>query len=128
MNRIHNNIRILRKLNELSQENAAFELGISQSQYSRRENGSIEFTISELIKLSKLLNVSYENIIEKNYSENINNKLSHTTTILPAENNSKDHRIVELLLNVFDVLLKNEMRIEEKSHIINTIKSRLENY
>lgn len=40
-----------------SQENVALDLELSQSQYSRRENGSINFSLDEIRILCKILNL-----------------------------------------------------------------------
>ena len=56
--KLHEKIKYLRELKHLSQENIAFEIGINQSQYSRRENGNIKLTYDEICKLSIVLEVS----------------------------------------------------------------------
>ena len=40
-----------------SQENVALDLELSQSQYSRRENGAINFSLDEIRILCKILNL-----------------------------------------------------------------------
>ena len=53
-----NKLRMLRLKNNLSQENVAFELGISQKAYSKIENGQVRLTQDKVKKLSELFNVS----------------------------------------------------------------------
>ena len=53
--KIHNRVKALREEKKLSQEYIAHELGLNQSQYSRRENGEVKFMAQEVFNLSKLL-------------------------------------------------------------------------
>lgn len=48
----------------LSQEKIADLLGISQSQYNRRENGVTKISKKELDKMAKILDTTLENIYE----------------------------------------------------------------
>jgi transcriptional regulator with XRE-family HTH domain len=50
-------IKKLRLSKGYSQENMAMDLGLSQSQYSRRENGTIEFSLVEIRRICKILDV-----------------------------------------------------------------------
>jgi transcriptional regulator with XRE-family HTH domain len=127
MKKIHKNIRILRYLNELSQENIAYELGLSQSQYSRRENGVIEFSVSEILKLSKLFNVSYEEIID---DSSVKEHLQKTKLDLSNKNEITDrqHSIIDFIIKALDIVVKGDLEIQEKDDIINSLKSRLNNY
>jgi transcriptional regulator with XRE-family HTH domain len=127
MKKIHKNIRILRNLNELSQENIAYELGLSQSQYSRRENGVIEFSVSEILKLSKLFNVSYEEIID---DSNVKEYLQKTKLDLSNKNEITDRQnsIIDFIIKALDIVVKTDLEIQEKDDIINSLKSRLNNY
>ena len=50
-------IKALRLSRGYSQENMAMDLGLSQSQYSRRENGAIEFSLEEIRKICKILDL-----------------------------------------------------------------------
>jgi transcriptional regulator with XRE-family HTH domain len=53
-----------RKEKGISQEDMAIQMGIEQSQYSRRENGTVQITKSEWSKIAKILNVPFEEIYE----------------------------------------------------------------
>lgn len=81
-------IRHIRQMKNLSQENLATALGISQKSYSELENGKISITIDKLEEIAKILKVSMEDIfnystdkvfyynnntIENGYIENVNN-------------------------------------------------------
>lgn len=50
-------IRILRQQKGLSQENIAFELGISQKALSKIENGESSLSYDKLLKIAKILEV-----------------------------------------------------------------------
>ncbi len=56
--KLNEKVKYYREIKRLSQESVAFELGLNQSQYSRRENGSIKFDADEISHLSKILDVS----------------------------------------------------------------------
>jgi transcriptional regulator with XRE-family HTH domain len=56
-------IKKLRLSKGYSQENMAMDLGLSQSQYSRRENGTIEFSLIEIKKICKILDLDLHQTI-----------------------------------------------------------------
>ena len=62
---IYTNIRNLREDNDLKQSDIAHVLNLSQSSYSKREIGAVEFTASELIILSEFYNVSIDFLLAK---------------------------------------------------------------
>jgi transcriptional regulator with XRE-family HTH domain len=53
-----------RKEKGISQEDMSTQLGIEQSQYSRRESGTVQITKSEWSKIAKILNIPFEEIYE----------------------------------------------------------------
>jgi transcriptional regulator with XRE-family HTH domain len=73
---VHEKIKIIREDKKLSQGFLAHELGLDQSQYSRREKGEIQFVPDEIVKLSKLLDTSISNLFgeETNVFNNIDQK------------------------------------------------------
>ncbi|MDP2237037.1 MAG: helix-turn-helix transcriptional regulator [Bacteroidales bacterium] len=60
----NNNLKRMRELRNFSQEYVANQLNISQSNYSRIENGSIKLDIGRLIKLAKLFQVKPHILLE----------------------------------------------------------------
>ena len=76
--KLHEKVKFYRELKRFSQENIAFDLGLNQSQYSRRESGAIKFNVEEIDKLSKILDVSAnelfgdETIVFNNVDQNRN--------------------------------------------------------
>lgn len=75
--KVGENIRKLRDLRGLSQEVLSSEVGISQKQLSRIENGHVSPTLDILIKVSETIGVKLsellnfdENLIFNNYNNN----------------------------------------------------------
>lgn len=62
-------IRRLRELHQLSQEDMAFELGISQPAYSKMERGVTDIAIYRLQKIANILNCSAGDLMEKSAAE-----------------------------------------------------------
>jgi transcriptional regulator with XRE-family HTH domain len=67
---LHEKIRSIRENKKLSQGYLAQELGLDQSQYSRREKGEIPFVPNEIVRISKLLETSISDLFGE---ENANN-------------------------------------------------------
>jgi len=67
-----NNIKIIRETQKLMQKDVALHIGVDKSTYSKIEKGLREVTVAELIKMTKLFNLSVDEII--NYDENIKPK------------------------------------------------------
>ena len=63
---IAENIKMIRLLKKLTQEYVADQLGMSQANYSRIENGQIEFTITNLNNIAKALSVDVNVLIDLN--------------------------------------------------------------
>ena len=55
--KLHEKVKFYREARGLSQDFLASELGLNQSQYSRRENGNIKFTVQEVSALGRVLDV-----------------------------------------------------------------------
>ena len=56
-------VREYRKLNGYKQEDLAKLLSMTQSAYSRKENGKRGFTTSEITKLKEFFKVSYDDLL-----------------------------------------------------------------
>lgn len=59
-----NNLKVIRELNNLSQGQLALLLGTTQQRVSEWENGKVEPTLFNLIKLTRALNTSFEELTE----------------------------------------------------------------
>jgi transcriptional regulator with XRE-family HTH domain len=57
------NIKSIRERKNLTQEYMAQELGISQNSYSNIENGGVKLTIERLLEISKVLEVTAEELL-----------------------------------------------------------------
>lgn len=64
-----NNIKTIREKQELLQKEVAAHIGVDKSTYSKIEKGLREVTVVELQKLTKLFNLTADQIM--NYNENI---------------------------------------------------------
>ena len=65
MNRkVYENIRKIRELKNLTREYVAAELNMSPSGYGKIERGDVDLTVSKLIEISKVLDVSTEFIFK----------------------------------------------------------------
>jgi transcriptional regulator with XRE-family HTH domain len=61
---IHQNIKKIRELKNLTREHVADELHMSTSGYGKIERGEVDLTISKLTKIAEVLNVSVDFIIK----------------------------------------------------------------
>ena len=68
MNNIGNKLRILREQKNLSQENLAFELGITQPSYARLEKEGDNISIKRLIQIASILKTTVSEIIDEKNS------------------------------------------------------------
>jgi DNA-binding XRE family transcriptional regulator len=64
MKHVTRNIRKLRIDRELSQENVAFNLKISQSSYAKMESGQSRLSINRLYQLAVFFNVPIEELLK----------------------------------------------------------------
>ena len=65
MKHVIRNIRKMRIDRELSQENVAFNLQISQSTYAKMESGQSKLNLERLYKLAVFFNVAVEELLKK---------------------------------------------------------------
>ncbi len=103
-------VKLLREEKKISQEFISHELGLSQSQYSRRENGEVKFVAEEIGKLAKILEVSVSQI----YGEATNSFSVHTQN---GGNFGQYIQVSEKLIEQY------EARLKEKDEMIILIKS-----
>lgn len=65
MKHVLRNIRKMRIDRELSQENVAFNLQISQSSYAKMESGQSKLSIDRLYQLASFFKISAEDLLKK---------------------------------------------------------------
>lgn len=61
---VHINIRKIRELKSLTREFVAEEVKMSMSGYGKIERGEVDLTVSKLIEIAKVLDVSVEFILK----------------------------------------------------------------
>jgi transcriptional regulator with XRE-family HTH domain len=107
---INQKIKRQRELKKISQDaTMAYKLGISQSQYCRRENGTLRFTIDETIKTAKILDLPITTLIETN--KDCDKKIEVLKTDKP--------KLSDQLINQY------EARLKEKNEIISLLKEKV---
>jgi putative transcriptional regulator len=70
--KIINNIKTIRESKNLTADYIAQQMGISQSTYSRKETGESDFSLTELIRLGEVFEVSVSKIIDMDLANVIN--------------------------------------------------------
>ena len=101
--KLNEKIKQLRENKKLSQSYIAYELGLDQSQYSRREKGEIQFIPDEIIKLSKMLETTIANLFEEQQNDN---------------DNKQNLSILEKLTEQY------ELRLKEKDEMIALLRNK----
>ena len=102
-------VKLLREKKKISQEYISHQLGLSQGQYSRRENGEVKFVAEEIGKLAKILKVSVSHI----YGEETNSFTVHTQN---GGNFGQYIQVSEKLIEQY------EARLKEKDEMILLLK------
>ncbi len=65
MKHVIRNIRKMRNNRELSQENVAFNLKISQSSYAKMESGQSKLSVDRLYQLASFFKISVEELLKE---------------------------------------------------------------
>lgn len=112
--KLHEKIKHIREGKKLSQDFIAHELGLSQSQYSRRESGEIKFIAEEILQLSKALETKISELYEEE------------TTVFNNSNQKGgnfgqyQHIVIpDKLINLY------EKHIQEKDEVIGLLKNEI---
>src|SRR5690554_5537091 len=107
--KLHEKVKTIREDKKLSQDFIAHELGLSQSQYSRRENGEIKFDADEILQLSKTLDTKVSEL----YGEETN----------VFNNNNQNGGAFGQFVTIPDKLIElYEKRLQEKDEMIELLK------
>ena len=72
MKMIYVNIRSIREDNDVTQQQMADMLNISQNTYSQYETGKIEWTASTLIKIADYFDVSVDYLLDRTKNKKVN--------------------------------------------------------
>lgn len=77
--KVYKNIKKIRELKNLTREDMADGLKMSTSGYGKIERGEVDLTISKLVKIAEVLNVTVEFIFKFDitllFRNNYNNKM-----------------------------------------------------
>ena len=120
---IHEKIRVLREINQWSQEEMAEKLAMSANGYAKIERGQTNISIDKLKQIAQIFNIDMVDLITNQdktffFSIGDNNVNSHNL-------NSMDK--FQLLLDAKDELLKQkDKEIEALKEIIALLKSNVE--
>ncbi|MFC3632379.1 helix-turn-helix domain-containing protein [Enterococcus rivorum] len=68
----YKNIRSIREDNDMTQQQMAKILNVSQNTYSQYETGKIEWTASTLIKIADYFDVSVDYLLDRTKNKKIN--------------------------------------------------------
>jgi len=77
MEKVYENIKKFRELKSLTRDVIASELGMSLSGYSKVERGEVDLTISKLRKISTILGVSLEQLLNFDSNQVFNFSNNH---------------------------------------------------
>ena len=120
---VHDKIRVMREINQWSQEEMAEKLAMSANGYAKIERGQTNISIDKLKQIAQIFNIDMVDLIanqDKTYFFSIgdNNVNSHNL-------NSMDK--FQLLLDAKDELLKQkDKEIEALKEIIALLKANVE--
>lgn len=112
---VHENIRTMRKVRKLSQEQMADSLGMSVSAYGKIERGETFIIHHKLEKIAEILGVDIVDLIKGNYYNYISDFKDNAIGIIQNQNNY--HSDSELLHKI--ELLENQIKHQQE-----TIKSK----
>ncbi len=96
---IGNNLKLLRKRINKSQEDVAFELNFTRSSYSGYENGVAQPNLESLIALSDYYKVSIDSLVRKDFSEFNENQWLELMNALSIDLNGKNLRVLTALVD-----------------------------
>ena len=109
--KIHEKIRDIRESKKISQSAIAHELGLEQSQYSRREKGEIQFVPEEIAILSKVLKTTISNLFGEE-------------TIVFNNNEQKGGNFGQYITMPEKLIEQYELRIKEKDELISLLRKK----
>ena len=116
MKTVFENIKKFRELKSITRESMAADLGMSLSGYSKLERGEVDLTLSKILKISQILNVTIEQLLNFDPSQIFNdmeNKEINNTSInsVVTVNGMNDYRekYIQLLENELERLRKLEL-------------------
>ena len=89
-------------------------LKLSQSQYSRRENGTIQFSFPEIMKLASIFKTDYTSIIQNDVTSEYLESRKSSNTIDP-KNTSMYDVMSDFIFNTIDLIIQSEIDREKRN-------------
>lgn len=112
---LHEKVKFYREAKKLSQDSVAYNLGLDQSQYSRRENGTIQFKSDEISKLCETLEISPL-------------ELFNSESVIFNNTNQQGGNFGQYISFPEELQKQYELRIKEKDEMINVLKEEISLY
>lgn len=117
------NIRKMRSLKGLSQENMAESLKISQKSYSRIENGQLSPTFKTLVTISEILEIEFHRLFNFNDSIVFNNVAHH---LEGGAYNAYNNTEIKFVQDLYERLLaEKDCSIVIKDKLIKELESKI---
>ena len=110
--KLHEKVKYYREAKRMSQDSVAFQLGLDQSQYSRRENGSIKFNSDEISQLCQVLDVTPL-------------ELFNSESVIFNNTNQQGGNFGQYIALPEELQKQYELRIKEKDEMIAILKDEL---
>lgn len=126
----HEKIRMMRELNQWSQEEMARKLNLSTGGYAKIERGETQLSVVRLAQIAKVLNVEIWEIMQDKQlhiicqSHNSHNQdTENTLTVYTADGASAENEKLKLIIAHKDELLEKSeeiiRRLERENHTLN---------
>ena len=112
---LHEKVKFYRESKKLSQDSVAYNLGLDQSQYSRRENGTIQFKSDEISKLCETLEISPM-------------ELFNSESVIFNNTNQQGSNFGQYISFPEELQKQYELRLQEKDEMINLLKEEISLY
>ncbi len=85
-------IKKLRKERGMSQTKLSELIKMDNSQLSKVENGKLTPTIEQIVAISSIFNVSADWLMDKNDSNNINQKVKGNNNVVTGQNRTQEYK------------------------------------
>jgi len=102
---LNKNLKYLRSVKKISQQDLADKIGIDRSTVSRIENNEIETTVDNAIKIADIFNVSLSDLLNKDLSSNEQSN-SELDNILFSKTKELSDEDKQVILNVINAIKK----------------------
>jgi len=111
-------LKTLRKIKNLTQEEMADSLGISQTTYARNENGKIALSPQRLDEIARILGVNVSFLLSENDSHIIANE---SENLMDSYLNERSYQVQKLRLDIVTVLKKEVEFLKSQNLILSEL-------